>query len=122
MHCVLGVMKKLLTAWVESKALGCYTGRHLMQIDEQLLKQQPPHDFSRVPRSIKKHRNYWKASEFRNFLLYSSLPLLLDALPPLYFHHFALLVCSMHILLQSELNASLIRAAQTMLDDLLSLS
>ena len=122
MHCVLeGVMKKLLTAWVESRALGCYIGRHLKQIDEQLLKQRPPHDFSRAPRSIRKHRNYWKASEFRNFLLYYSLPLLIDALPPLYFHHFALLVCAMHILLQKELNDSLVRAVQSMLDDFYTL-
>ena len=35
----------------------------------------------------------------------------------LYFHHFALLVCAMHILLQKELNDSLVRAAQSMLDD-----
>ena len=39
MHCVLGVMKKLLTAWVETRALGCYIGRHLKQIDEYILKQ-----------------------------------------------------------------------------------
>ena len=58
MHFVLeGVMKKLLTVWVETRALGCYIGRHLKQIDEQLLKQRPPHDFSRAPRSIKKHRS-----------------------------------------------------------------
>ena len=122
MHCVLeGVMKKLLTAWVETGALGCYIGRHLKQIDEHLLKQRPPHDFSRAPRSIKKHRKYWKASEFRNSLLYYSLPLLIDVLPPLYFHPFGLLVCAMHFLLQSELNDSLICAAQSMLDDFYSL-
>ena len=122
MHCVLeGVTKRLLTTWIETRALGCYIGRRLKQIDEQLLKQRPPHDFSRAPRSIRKHRNYWKASEFRNFLLYYSLPLLIDALPPLYFHHFGLLVCAMHILLQSEISDSLIHAAQSMLDDFYSL-
>lgn len=122
MHCVLeGVMKKLLNVWVETTRLGCYIGRHLKGIDEQLLKQRPPHDFSRAPRSIKKHRKYWKASEFRNFLLYYSLPILADALPPLYFHHFGLLVCAMHILLLSQISDSLIRAAQSMLDDFYSL-
>ena len=118
MHCVLeGVVKKLLTAWVETTSLGCYIGRHLKEIDIQLLKQRPPHDFSRAPRSIKQHRKFWKASELRNFLLYYSLPLLVDILPPLYFHHFGLLVCAIHIMLQHELDYSLVQAAQNMLND-----
>lgn len=79
------------------------------------MKQQPPHDFSRPPRSIKKHRKYWKASEFRTWLLYYSLPLLLDVLPALYIHHHALLVCAMHILLQDKLQEVQIQVAEEML-------
>ena len=54
-------------------------------------------------------------------LLYCSLPVLIDVLPSLYFLHFGLLVCAMHILLQSEISDSLIHAAQSMLDDFYSL-
>ena len=98
MHCVLeGVTKKLLEKWMESTKCAGYIGRFVKQIDKNLLKQRPPHDFSRVPRSVEKHRKYWKASELGNWLLYYSLPLLLNV-PPLYLHHFSLLVCAMHIL------------------------
>ncbi len=116
MHCVLeGVTKKLLEKWMTSTRCACYIGRFVKQIDKNFLKQRPPHEFSRVPRSIEKHRKYWKASELRNWLLYYALPLLLHVLPPLYLHHFALLVCAMHILLQSQLTTVQIQAADDML-------
>lgn len=110
MHCVLeGVTKRILEAWVRSNR------RAMANVDLLLLQQRPPHEFSRPPRSILKHRKYWKASEYRNWLLYYSLPLLSDVLPPLHLHHFALLVCSMHILLQEGLKEVQIQAAEDML-------
>ena len=116
MHCVLeGVTKKLLTMWMQSTKCAGYIGKYVRQIDIDLLKQRPPHDFSRAPRCIEKHRKYWKASELRNWLLYYSLPLVLNVLPPLYLHHYSLLVCSMHILLQSHLSEVQIQAAESML-------
>lgn len=114
MHCVLeGVMKWLIERWFSASSHNhpCYIGR---QVDYFLLYQCPPHDFSRAPRSIEKHRKFWKASEHRNFLLYYSLPTIL---PPLYFHHYSLLVCAMHILLQSKLSEVQIKAAEVMLND-----
>ena len=73
MHCVLeGVTKKLLETWMTSTKCAGYIGRFIKQIDKNLLKQRPPHEFSRIPRSIEKHRSYWKASELRNWLLYYS--------------------------------------------------
>ena len=110
-------MDRLLQVWVKNTTLGCYIGRLLKDIDIQLLKQCPPHDFTHAPQSIRCHRNFWKASEFRNFLLYYSLPLLVHALPPLYFHHFGLLVCALHILLRTQFSETQIQAAQSMLDD-----
>lgn len=116
MHCVLeGVTKRLLEIWVRSTRSAAYIGRFIKNIDKHLLEQHPPHDFSRIPRCIKKHRSYWKASEFRNWLLYYSLPLLMNVLPPLYLHHFSLLVCAMHILLQSQLSDVQVQAAEEML-------
>ena len=87
-----------------------------LQVDSELLNQCPPHEFSHAPRSIEKHRKFWKASEFRNWLFYS-LPLLAGILPPLYLHHHALLVCTMHILLQDKLSESKIKTAEVMLMD-----
>lgn len=60
---------------------------------------------------------YWKASELRNWLLYYSLQLLVSNLPSLYFHHYALLVCAMHILLQIEITVAQVDAVDEMLPD-----
>lgn len=119
MHAVLeGETRWLLKAWFESKNHNSpfYVGRQVKKIDIELLKQRPPNEFSRPPRSISKHVKFWKASELRNWLLYYSLPLLLDFLPSLYWHHFALLVCAMHILLSESITHAQIEAAEQMLN------
>lgn len=120
MHAVLeGVTRWLLHTWLNSEnhQKPYYLGRKVQQIDELLMKQRPPSDFSRPPRSLKRHMKYWKASELRNWLLFYSLPLLLEFLPPIYLHHYALLVCSLHILLQECITANLISTAEVMLQD-----
>lgn len=124
MHAVLeGVVRRLLKYWFDSEnhRSPFYIGRHLRFIDAVLLKQHPPTEFSRSPRSIAKHVKYWKASELRNWLLTYSLPLLLDYLPSLYWHHYSLLVCAMHILLKDNTTNTLIDAAEQMLHDFCSL-
>ena len=98
-----------------------YIGRTTAAIDQQLLRQRPPLEFSRPPRSIQKHLSYWKASELRNWLLFYSLPLLINHLPPLYWHHYALLVCAIHILLSDRLHLAEIDAAEQMLWDFYTL-
>ena len=120
MHAVLeGATRLLLKAWFLTCNHGesYYLGNKLADIERILLKQHPPYELSRPPRSIAKHMNYWKASELRSWLLYYSLPLLLPYLPSLYLHHYALLVCAVHILLQSEVTMALIDAADKMLRD-----
>lgn len=86
MHCVLeGVTKWLMKSWFDSKNHSAphYIGRYRQRIDSQFCKQRPPKEFSRPPRSIANHLNYWKASEFKQRLLFYSLPLLLNCLPSL---------------------------------------
>ncbi len=125
MHCILeGVVKWLLEKWFTSKNHGqpYYIGTSVNSIDSLLLIQRPPHDFSRAPRSIAKTRKHWKASEFRTWLLYYSLPLLISSkMPPLYIHHFSLLVCGVHILLQTEIAEMQIVAAEELLKDFYSM-
>ena len=124
MHAVLeGVTKWLMRAWFNSKfhSSPFYIGLKVSDIDCELLNQRPPSEFSRPPRSIKKHMSYWKASELRNWLLFYSLPLLLDILPSLYWHHYALLVCAMHLLLSDQITLNQIDAAEQMLIDFHSL-
>ena len=124
MHAVLeGVARLLLRAWFDSEnhREAFYLGRSGRQIDDLLLQQRPPHEFTRPPRSVLNHRNYWKASELRNWLLFYSLPILMGHLPPLYLHHYALLVCAIHILLQESLTTMQINAAESMLSDFVAL-
>ena len=117
--CLEGVVKMLLHCWVDSNnhRRPYYIGRQVVELDTELMKQTPPSEFSRPPRSIQKHLKYWKASEFRNWALFYSLPLLLQRLPSLYWHHFSLFVCSLHILLKAELTRQEIDAAEKMLED-----
>ena len=120
MHAVLeGVVRMLLNQWFASvhHREPQYLGRVAATIDTQLLKRRPPLEFSRPPRSIRKHMSYWKASELRNWLLYYSLPLLVSHLPPLYWHHFSLLVCAIHLLLQDSISVADVDAAEQMLLD-----
>ena len=99
MHCAHeGIVKRLMSLWFESSnhTEPYYLGRNTAAIDRVLIQQHPPHEFSRCPRSIAKHLKFWKASEFKNWLLFYLLPLLLDYLPSLYLHHYALLTCMCH--------------------------
>ena len=124
MHAVLeGVFGRLMKLWFDScnHQKPFYQGRNLTDIDNQLLHQNPPSEFSRNPRSIKYHLKFWKASELRNFLLYYSLPIFLGQLESVYWHHYALLVCAIHILLSDNLSESLIDAAELMLKDFCNL-
>ena len=120
MHAVLeGVVRTMMRFWFDSRyhGLPCYIGRSVSQIDSMLVKQRPPTEFTRAPRSIEKHMKYWKASELRQWLLYYSLPLLLPHLPSLYWHHYALLVCAIHILLKDHITLAEVDAAEEMLND-----
>ena len=120
MHCVLeGVTRWLMNSWFDSKhhVRPYYIGTHVQQIDCELLKQRPPTECSRPPRSIQKHFKYRKASELRYWLLYYSLPLLMHHLPSLYWHHYALLVCAVHIMLSDSITQAQIDAAEKMLTD-----
>lgn len=102
MHAVLeGVVRMLMKTWFESNHHHepQYLGHAACTINAQLLIQHPPLEFSRAPRSICKHLDYWKVSELQNWLLSYSLPILLHH-PSLFWHHYALLV---HILLRDKL-------------------
>ena len=80
MHCVLeGVVSSILKMWTDSKfhSQTFSIRSHLSEIDNVFLQQQPPLEFSRPPRSIRSHLAYWKATEFRSWVLFYSLPLLI---------------------------------------------
>ena len=66
MHAVLGVTRNLLSHWFVPKyhSGAYYLGPKLSAIDKILLRQQPPHELSRSPRSIQKHLKYLRHQSF----------------------------------------------------------
>ena len=105
MHCcLLGVVRRMLNLWLSSPNSGkpYYIGHLTTLIDRRLLSIKPISELSRAARSVT-DRAHWKASEFRSFLLYYSLPVLKDILPEHNFKHFALLVTAIRKLLNSSI-------------------
>lgn len=76
----------------------------MKEIDTILYSIKPPSEITRVPRSITEYK-MWKASEWKNFLLYYSLPCLQGIrMPKKYIDHWFFLVCSMHIFLREKIS------------------
>ena len=118
MHCVLlGVTKMLLKLWFDSEYHGelWYCGAKIEEADSKLMQIQPPNSITRVPRSIQEHRKYWKASEYRAWLLYYSLPVMCNILPADYIGHHMLLVETVHTLLRSCITPSMLKKAEKMI-------
>lgn len=77
MHCVfLGVVKQLVGLWFNSKhsTQMWYCGNSVQKVDMRLLEIRPPSVITRVPRSIEHHVKFWKATKYRNWLYFYSLP------------------------------------------------
>ena len=104
MHGVLlGVQKMMIELWFtqkhSSKPFSFF--KRLCEVDERLLKIHPTIEITRLPRTIQNHLKYWKASEFRAFLLFYGAPILHGILDKGRWSHYLLLVNAMHILLGS---------------------
>lgn len=105
MHSVLlGVSRQLTELWLCSVGCSFYLGdpTNITKIDDKLLQIHPPTNMHRLPRSIKE-RKYWKASEWRNWLLFYSLPCLNGILPSRFLKHFSKLVQAIFLLLKSNI-------------------
>ena len=118
MHGVLlGIQKLLLTLWFSATHKGKVFNFHnqVSKADERLLYVKPTSSVSRLPRSISKDLKYWKASEYRSFLLYYGAPILRGIIDEERFCHYILLVNSIYILLKSGSTHYEIDSAETML-------
>lgn len=102
MHAIdLGVVRQLFSLWFDSKNckekfyFGTTANKKL--INTRLAQLYVPTNITRLPRSLKES-SYWKASEWRNCLLYYFPYILKDILPPKYYQHFMLLSEAAYIL------------------------
>jgi hypothetical protein len=105
MHAVLlGVVRQFVFLWFDSTQhlKPHYLGRNINEIDTILTSIKPPSEIKRMPRSIEQ-RKYWKASEWRNFLLFYSVVCIKHFLPKQFLQHWFLLVFSINKLLMTPI-------------------
>ena len=114
MHSILlGIQKKLLTLWFSPQ----YKSKsyNVSLIDKRLLATRPPSVINRMPRNVSDSLKYWKASEFRSFLLFYGVPLLCGILPSIYLQHYILLAHGIFILLKDNITENDLVAAESCL-------
>ncbi|XP_049517796.1 uncharacterized protein LOC125943205 [Dermacentor silvarum] len=124
MNCVLQGVAKQLTETILASSNSdqrFYSGAPsaLSRIDVRLLSIKPPHCITRLPRSIQE-RSHWKASEWRNWLLFYALPCLNDILHQEYWRHLSKLCEGIYMLLQEELTVPEIDKAESLLKNFVS--
>ena len=100
MHQVcLGDTKKLLLLWIRGKREVRMSAGHVNEISGKLvaLKQFIPQSFAPKPRSLSDN-DRWKATKFRQFLLYTRKIALHDILREDLYHHFLVFSVAISIL------------------------
>jgi len=118
MHLVcLGVVRKLLNIWVSGK---CGPSRLSAALSHKLssnlinLRAFIPSEFARKPRSVT-FLPRWKATEFRQFILYTGVIVLKGVLPNDYYKHFIIFHVAIYILCSNRLFRRLNRYAHELL-------
>lgn len=105
MHLIcLGVVKKLLLLWMKGPLTVRIGGTNINLISQRLiaLRSSIPKEFSRNPRSLSEIK-YWKATEFRQFLLYTGPIVLKSVLKQEIYEHFLTLHVAISILITPTL-------------------
>ena len=118
MHNVyLGVVKLHTSLLLHGKASDCwYAGNptQLSSINSRLLKIRPPSRISRKPRDVESMK-HWKASEWRNWILYYAIPCLEDIIRPCDLKHLSLLSRATFILNKDSIDAGQLQEAELLL-------
>ncbi|XP_051158453.1 uncharacterized protein LOC127283847 [Leptopilina boulardi] len=120
MHLVcLGCMKRLMYFWVIVRSKCRLRKWQISKLSLRLLRiaKYIPTEFARKPRSIKVIK-FWKATEFRQFLLYTGSVLLKEILPYKLYVHFNSLHVAIRILCSKNLAKK--KRYSNYADDLLS--
>ena len=113
----LGVMRKLLLTWMRGKREVKISAGQVETISAKLLdlKSCIPNTFARKPRSLS-DVDRWKATEFRQFLLYTGKIVLNGVLRPDQFEHFLCLSVASCILVCPMLAQSHVDYAKQMME------
>jgi hypothetical protein len=104
MHLVcLGIMRRLILLWMRGP-LSCRLSANIVgQISEHLIEMRSfiPSEFARKPRTLY-DVDRWKATEFRQFMLYTGPVVLLNKLSDKLYKHFMLLSVGMYCCLNAN--------------------
>lgn len=100
MHTILLGVARQLWNELSSKFL---TVAEKKEINKRLLDIHPPNEIHRVPRVLTK-KQAWKATEWRSWLLFYSVPILTDILKQELLNSYKLLVRSVQKLLSSDIS------------------
>ncbi|KAL2103176.1 hypothetical protein ACEWY4_000044 [Coilia grayii] len=117
MHlCCLGVMRKLINFWMRGKNSTRQPTRAINAMSEQLVQLRPyiPKEFARKPRELNEF-DRWKASELRQFMIYSGPLVLRDTLPNNLYDNFMLFSVAMFLLLTPKISDTMVSFAQRLL-------
>lgn len=104
MHCLCqGIMKRLLDFWVKGKLPVRMLEEKKNSISVALfnLRKYVPSEFVRLPRSLD-DLEFWKATEFRQFLLYTGVITLKSNITKEQYNHFLILFTSIRILCSNK--------------------
>ena len=120
MHCAFeGCVKRLGELWFDSK----FSNKRfsisdlVAVVDYRLCSIKPPHYVARRPRSIKQHFSHWKASEFKNWGLYFTLPVLQDVLYDEYLEHYKLFLLGIYMFCQEKVTDDMINLGEKCLNE-----
>jgi len=108
MHlCCLGIMKRMLMLWYEGRVPHRIGGRNVEIVSERLrsFSKFIPSEFSRKCRGLD-DLHFWKATEFRTFILYVGPLALKNVLSKEKYEHFMLFHTAMYIFLSSAADSS----------------
>uniref|UniRef100_A0A1X7UEC1 Uncharacterized protein n=1 Tax=Amphimedon queenslandica TaxID=400682 RepID=A0A1X7UEC1_AMPQE len=111
-----GVFKQLMKLWFGSSyhSEPYSLRRHIKTIDKLVSKVKPPNEIQRLPHSIN-NLSFFKASEYRAWVLYYAFPIVSVFLPTEYSQHLVLLISAIHILLSDHIKKSNLQIAHKML-------
>ncbi|CAC5414618.1 unnamed protein product [Mytilus coruscus] len=114
---LLGVQKLMIRLWFDKSFSTFPFNVHsaVEKVDERLLSFLPTLSITRLLRKIQNHIKYWKASEFKSFLLYYGAPVMFGILDRDRFSHYLNLVNASQILLMNGSTEEKLKNVEDML-------
>lgn len=124
MHLVcLGIMKKLLVTWTKGRKSNKLSVKQRDIISKRMrfYRKFVPKNFARKPRGLE-DLSYWKAREYRSFLLYWGPVCLRGVLPEEKYEHFLKFHTAIYILISPSANyTTWVDYADTLIRDFVSM-